>query len=72
MSQALRGLLQMRRHHPTGQVFAPGFGDAIGRRVKSVKTAWATAVLKAHGIEPMREKNGRLTAACQQRLDEST
>ena len=44
------------------------FGDTACDRVKSVKTAWANAVLKAHGIEPVREKNGRLTTRCQQRL----
>jgi hypothetical protein len=34
-------------------------GYAAGRRVKSVKTAWANAVLKAHGTEPLRENNGK-------------
>ncbi len=71
MSQALHAVLQMRRHDPAGHEYPPEayvFGDATGRRVKSVKTAWANAVLKAHGIKPVREKNGQLTAACQQQL----
>jgi len=61
----------MRRHDPAGEEYPPEafvFGDVAGRRVKSVKTAWANAVLKAYGIEPKREKNGRLTAECQQQL----
>jgi integrase len=36
--------------------------------VKSVKTAWANTVLTAHGVEPKREKNGRLTTECQRQL----
>lgn len=71
MSQALQAVLQMRRHDPEGHAYPPEayvFGDVAGCRVKSVKTAWANAVLKAHGIEPAREKNGRLTSACQREL----
>ena len=71
MSQALQAVLQMRRQDPAGQDYPPEayvFGDVAGRRVRSVKTAWANAVLKAHGIEPKREKNGRLTAVCQAQL----
>ena len=51
----LLGVLEMARTGPSGQVFAPDahvFGDAVGRRVKSVKKAWKTAVLKAHGHTP--------------------
>ena len=71
MSQALQAVLQMRRHDPAGHEYPPDayvFGDAAGRRVKSVKTAWANALLKAHGIEPIREKNSKLTTACQRQL----
>jgi integrase len=71
MSQALQAVIQMRRHDPAGREYPPEayvFGDASGARVKSVKTAWASAVLRAHGIEPVREKNGRLSAECQQQL----
>jgi integrase len=71
MSQALQAVLQMRRHDPAGNEYPPEayvFGNVTGERVKSVKTAWQNAVLKAHGIEPMREKNGKLTADCQLQL----
>lgn len=71
MSQALRAVLEMRRHDPAGQEYPPEayvFGDVSGGQVKSVKTAWANAVLKAHGVEPVRAKNGRLTVECQKAL----
>src|SRR5207245_3183617 len=41
MSQALRGVLEMRRHDPAGHEYpaeAYVFGDAAGHRVKSVQT----------------------------------
>ena len=38
--------------------------------MRSIKPAWANAVLQAHGIEPLRGKNGLLTVACQQTLTE--
>ena len=44
----------MRRNSPTGVPFPPStyvFGDDIGRRVRSVRRAWQTAVL-AHGHKP--------------------
>jgi integrase len=44
------------------------FVDVSGAQVKGIKTAWANAVLKAHGIEPIRKKNGGLTAECQKQL----
>jgi integrase len=67
MSQRLKALLEMRRTDPEGKDYPADafvFGDVSGARVKSVKTAWETAVLKAHGVEVKREKTGRLTAAC--------
>jgi integrase len=67
MSQRLRALLEMRRTDPTGHDYQPDdyvFGDVSGARVKSVKTAWETAVLRAHGVPVVREKTGRLTSAC--------
>jgi integrase len=67
LSQRLRSLLEMRRTDPTGQDYPPAayvFGDVTGTRVKSVKTAWKNAVLKAHDVEVRREKTGRLTAVC--------
>ena len=38
------------------------FGE-LGRRVRSVKRAWATAVLKAHGHTPVWAAGNRLSAA---------
>ena len=38
------------------------FGDAIGGEVKSIKRAWATAVLKAHGYAPQWTKGNKLAA----------
>jgi integrase len=66
ISQRLRALLEMRRTDPAGENYpatAYVFGVA-GARVKSVKTAWENAVLKAHGITVERESTGRLTAPC--------
>jgi integrase len=54
-----------RHEYPTDRYV---FGDVTGERIRSVKTAWANTLLKAHGIEPAREKNGRLTAECQHEL----
>jgi integrase len=74
MSQRLRALLEMRRLDPDGQPWPPTayvFGDgATGERIKSLKTAWETARLKAYGFKVTREKNGRLTPACRQHLRE--
>ncbi len=42
----------MAQTDPSGEPFGPDayvFGDAVGRRVKSLKKPWQTAVLKAHG-----------------------
>jgi hypothetical protein len=54
----------LRRHDRQGREY-PGnafvFGDETGVRIKSVKTAWENARLKAHGYEVKREKNARLT-----------
>lgn len=72
MSQRLRALLEMRRQDPEGQAYGQDkfvFGDVTGARIKSVKVAWANAVLKANGIKPTRTKNGNLTPECQQHLD---
>ena len=51
----LRAVIEMARVDPAGHRFGPEafvFGDAVGRRLKSPKKAWATAVLKAHGHTP--------------------
>jgi integrase len=55
ISSRLRAILQMRGTDPAGRPFPPSahvFGDEVGRRVASVKRAWQTAVLKAHGHKP--------------------
>ena len=46
----------MRRSGPDGKPLSPAahvFGDEIGRRVGSVKRAWQTALLRAHGHKPV-------------------
>jgi integrase len=55
VSNRLRAILEMRATDPDGRPLAPSahvFGDEIGRRVGSIKRAWQTAVLKAHGHKP--------------------
>ena len=50
LSSRLLAVLEMRCLDPAGQPFGPDayvFGDAIGRRVKSVRAAWNTACRKA-------------------------
>jgi integrase len=73
MSQRLRAVIEMRRHDPFGREY-PGtalvFGDETGARIKSVKTAWETARLKAHGYKVKREENARLTSECRRQLAE--
>jgi integrase len=72
ISSVLRDVLDARRHDPAGDPFPPSafvFGDAVGRPVKDIRQAWAKTVLRAHGIEPVLEKNeGRLTVACRQQF----
>ncbi len=46
ISSRLEAVLEMRKHDPTGEPFGPEayvFGDSIGRRIKSVQTAWRNA-----------------------------
>ena len=46
----------MRRNDPDGRPLPPAahvFGDEIGRRVGSIRRAWQTAVLRAHGHKPV-------------------
>ncbi len=68
MSQQLRALLQMRKTDPEGEDYKPTdyvFGDVSGARIKSVKTAWENTVLKAHGIDPVRDRRTfRLSPEC--------
>jgi integrase len=54
ISSRLAAVLEMAKLDPTGREYPPTayvFG-ALGKRLKSVKKAWETAVLKAHGYEP--------------------
>ena len=55
----LRAVLELARYDPAGEPFGPRayvFGDAVGRRMKSQRKAWESAVLKAHGHTPERVK----------------
>jgi hypothetical protein len=74
MSQRLRALLEMRQLDPAGRRFpatAYVFGSETGERVKSVKTAWETARLKAYGYQVTREKTGRLTRGGSEEIGET-
>jgi integrase len=56
ISTRLRSVFEMVRNDLAGQPFGPTayvFGDETGHRVKSIKRAWETAVLKAHGHSPI-------------------
>jgi integrase len=62
----LAAILSMRRHAPDGKELPPSayvFGNAVGERIGSVKKAWQTAVLKAHGHTPqwVKGRNNQLT-----------
>ena len=50
ISTRLLGTVEMRKLDPAGEPFPPDayvFGDALGRRVKSVRTAWENACERA-------------------------
>jgi integrase len=56
ISNRLRKVLEMRRAGPDGEPLLSSayvFGDEIGSRVGSVRRAWQTAVLRAHGHKPV-------------------
>ncbi|MFN7982952.1 MAG: site-specific integrase [Vicinamibacterales bacterium] len=56
ISSALRGVLDARRNDPDGKALPPEafvFGDELGRRIGSFKTAWKAA-LKAAAIKDLR------------------
>lgn len=38
------------------------FGDAVGGRVKDIRTAWDNTVLKAYGVGMSRGHAGRVSA----------
>jgi integrase len=71
ISPRLRGLLELLRTDPTGKD-RPGnhhvFGDGIGQRILTPRKAWETAVLKAHGIEPVWTATKSLSPACREAL----
>jgi len=57
----------MRRTDPAGKAHKDAayvFGHETGERIGSVKRAWQTAVLKAHGHTPAYDADGQLTPAC--------
>ena len=61
----LAAVLEMRRHGPDGKPFGPNafvFGNEVGERIGSIKKAWQTTVLKAHGYVPqwVKGKNNQL------------
>jgi integrase len=50
ISTRLLAILEMRKHDPAGRTFGPDayvFGNALGRRAKSVQGAWVSAATKA-------------------------
>jgi integrase len=56
MSSRLRQVLEMRRNGLEGKPLPASayvFGNEIGQRVGSIKRAWQTTVLRAHGHEPV-------------------
>jgi len=60
ISSRLAAVLEMLKTDPLGKEYAADkyvFGE-LGARVKSVKRAWDTAVLKAHGHKPIWTKTG--------------
>jgi integrase len=55
ISTRLRAVLELVRDDPHGKPFPPAayvFGNEAGERVKCVRRAWETAILKAHGHAP--------------------
>ena len=65
ISTRLNSVLEMRRHDPAGREFGPDayvFGDRLGRRRKSVRTAWENACeraeLKDFQIRDLRHEAG--------------
>src|SRR5262245_59987166 len=61
----LADVLEMRRVGPDGKPLGPDayvFGNEVGERIGSIKKAWQTAVLRAHGHTPrwVKGKNNQL------------
>lgn len=70
ISAALRAVLEARQDGPDGERHGPDafvFGNDVGERVGSIRTAWQNAVLKAHGVAVGRDAaTHALTAAARQ------
>jgi integrase len=67
----LRGLLEMRRHDPSGRPFGPEafvFGNEVGERVKSVRNTWEKA-RSASGLDGLQLRDLRHEAGS--RFDEA-
>jgi Phage integrase family len=65
ISDRLAAVLDMRRTNVAGEVCegtAYVFGDEIGAPTKSIKKAWETSVLKAHGYVPEWRRTGNSNA----------
>lgn len=65
ISARLAAVLEMAKTDPAGREYKPHayvFG-ALGERLKSVKKAWETCVLRAYGHEPTWDVRGKLSAA---------
>ena len=63
ISPRLAGVLEMAKTDPAGKEYGADkfvFGE-LGGQVTSVKRAWQTAVLKAHGHKPAWGKKGKLS-----------
>lgn len=63
ISSVLAAVLAGRRNDPAGEPMKPSdyvFGDAVGRRRRSIKTAWGAIVLRANGHTPTYVKKGTL------------
>jgi integrase len=70
ISSRLAAVLEMAKTDPAGREYprtAFVFGE-LGRRLKTIKKAWETAILKAHGHEPGWTGKGTLSAASRVQL----
>jgi integrase len=70
ISKRLDDVLEMAKSDPAGREFPADdfvFGNELGERGGSIKKAWETAVLKAHGIKP-QWLGGKLSADCRAQL----
>ena len=70
VSNRLKAVREMAHDDPAGRGFKPEayvFGDEVGRRARSPKKAWETAVLKAHGQQP-RWTKGKNSLAAESRI----